>query len=56
LTKPVLFDNPQGGFPIAKLSERGKMLEDIQQRGIIEELKSTWSSLVVLVRKKNVKI
>jgi hypothetical protein len=29
------------------------MLEDMQRRGVIEELDSPWSSPFVLVRKKN---
>jgi hypothetical protein len=44
---------PPRRLPIAKQAEVGKMLEDMQGRRFIKESNSPWSSLVLLVRKKN---
>jgi hypothetical protein len=37
---------------MAKQAEINEMLDDMQRCGVIEETESPWSSLVVLVRKK----
>jgi hypothetical protein len=39
--------------PLAKRAEANEMLEDMPQRGVIEESDIPWSSPVVVVRKKN---
>jgi hypothetical protein len=44
---------PPRRLPIAKQAEVREMLDDMQRRGVIEELDSPWSSPVVLVRKMN---
>jgi hypothetical protein len=40
-------------LPLAKQAEIGKMLDDIQHRGVNEELDSPWSSHVILAWKRN---
>jgi hypothetical protein len=49
--RPVI--QPQRRLPLAKQAVVSEMLDDMQRRGVIEESESTWSSPVVLVRKKN---
>jgi hypothetical protein len=52
LETPDRFDNPRR-LPLAKQADVGKMLEDMQQRGVIKDSDSNRLSPVVLVRKKN---
>jgi hypothetical protein len=48
-----LIRQPPRRLPLAKQAEVNDMLEDMKERGVIEESDSPWSSPVVLVRKKN---
>jgi hypothetical protein len=49
-TRPIR--QPPRRLPLAKQAEVSEMLDDMQRCGVIEESDSSWSSPVVLVRKK----
>jgi hypothetical protein len=48
-----LIRQPPRRLPLPKRAEANEMLEDMRQRGVIEESDSPWSSPVVLVWKRN---
>jgi hypothetical protein len=48
-----LIHQPPRRLPLAKQAEVDKMLEDMQQRRVIEESESPWFSSVILIQKKN---